>query len=86
MVSAVSTSIEKLFGAGAGRLSYRRLLVFAIVIGLATWLTVTTALTGEQWVDVVKWVAGIFLGAEGAEKVAGLLGAARVDTAKAEAE
>lgn len=67
----MSQLIAKLFGSNGERLSYRRLLVFVVAVGLATWLTLAGPLDGSQWVDVVKWVGGVYIGADGLEKVAG---------------
>lgn len=70
----MTSLVEKLFGSNGSRLSYRRLLVFAVVSGAATYLVQSGGLDGDQWVEIVKWVSVVFIGVEGVDKVAGAYG------------
>lgn len=57
------------------RLKSRKLWTAIAVFTSATALLATGSLTGDQWVDVVKWVGGFYLVGQGvvdgAAKVAG---------------
>lgn len=48
---------------------YRKLLVFAVILVIATTLLAWGKLSGAEWVDVTKWVSGFFMGANAASKM-----------------
>jgi len=50
--------------------SWRALFAFVAVMAAATVLLAHDSLTGDQWVNVVQWIGGIFIGSEAARKFA----------------
>ena len=51
--------------------SWRALFAFVAVTGAATVLLKYGSLTGDQWVNVVQWIGGFFIGGEAARKFSG---------------
>ncbi len=48
--------------------SWRALFAFVSVMATSTALLAVGSLTGDQWVNVVQWIGGIFIGSEAARK------------------
>lgn len=61
--------VSRLFAKGSPY-SWRALFAFVAVMATSTTLLAHGSLTGDQWVNVVQWVGGIFIGSEAARKFA----------------
>lgn len=68
----MQTLLKSLFG--AERISWRRLFAFVLIIAASTGLLWVAKLDGSQWVMVVQWIGGAFIGVDGAERVASVMG------------